>query len=86
MINADTGNIFLEKDKCSNAKINKNMFSNFQISEKNLISLSKGSINHNQILKKFVLNNKFVSLEMLNTNLKDLGKDIKKFKKIISKI
>ncbi len=50
LINADTGNIFLEKDKC-NIKKNLKFIENVQISEKNLISISKGKINHKKILK-----------------------------------
>ena len=86
LINADTGNIFLEKDKCVSAKKHYKMFGNFQIAEKNLISLSKGKINHIKILKKFKIRNKFISLEMLNSDFKLISKDISKFRKIVSKI
>ena len=78
LINADTGNIFLEKDNCR-IGINKKFIANIQISEKNLISISKGYINHKRILKKIYKNNIIISLEMLNTNLRDLNTDLEKF-------
>ena len=73
LINADTGNIFLEKDNCR-IGIDKKFIANIQISEKNLISISKGYINHKKILKKIYKNNIITSLEMLNTNLGDLSR------------
>ena len=85
LINADTGNIFLEKDNC-NIGINKKLIANIQISEKNLISISKGHINHNKILRKLYKKNIIISLEMLNTNLKDLNKDLEKFISINSNL
>ena len=78
LINADTGNIFLEKDNCR-IGIDKKFIANIQISEKNLISISKGYINHKKILKKIYKNNIITSLEMLNTNLRDLNADLEKF-------
>jgi sugar phosphate isomerase/epimerase len=86
LINVDTGNIFLEKDNCLSAKHNQNLFANFQISEKNLTNLSKSKINHFKILKKFKIKNKFISLEMLNTDIQNLHQEILLFKKIVTKI
>ena len=86
LINVDTGNIFLENDNCLGAKNNRNLFANFQISEKNLTSISKTKINHVKILKKFKTKKKFISLEMLNINIFNLKDDIIKFKQIVSKI
>jgi hypothetical protein len=86
LINVDTGNIFLENDNCLWAKKNRNLFANFQLSEKNLTSLSKSKINHVSILKKFKIKNKFISLEMLNTDIQNLYRDIWLFKKIVSEI
>lgn len=85
LINADTGNIFLEKDKCAEVYKNYKLFGNFQISEKNLVSLSDGNINHLKILKKFKIKKNFISLEMLNIDHSTLKKNITKFKGIISK-
>ena len=86
LINVDTGNIFLENDNCLGAKHNRNLFENFQISEKNLTSISKTKINHVKILKKFKIKKKFISLEMLNVNIFNIKDDIIKLKQIVSKI
>ena len=86
LINADTGNIFLEKDRCAAVKKNANLIANFQLSEKKLLSLSKGKINHLKILRNFTIKDQFISLEMLNTNFFELRNNVIKFKKILSKV
>lgn len=83
LINADTGNIFLEDDDLSQVRKFKNLFANFQVSEKNLISLSEGNINHEKILSNFKINNQIISLEALNLKLDKIEENINYFKNII---
>ena len=83
-INFDTGNALLEKDKIKILTKHQIYFKNFQISEKNLSSLKKDTKRHKELLKKFNIKKKFISLEVLNVNLKDLEKDINLFKSITS--
>lgn len=85
LINADTGNYSLEKDTYVKDK-DLYLFENYQISEKNLINLSKGKINHAKILKKIYNQNKLISLEMSNIDIGLLENDINKFQNIISSI
>ena len=84
-INIDTGNANLEKDKINFDPKDQLYVKNIQISEKNLKGLSKKINKHKAILKKLELNNKFISLEMLNLDINKLDKNIKKFK-LITKI
>ena len=86
LINADTGNINLEKENLSNLTLNKNHFRNFQISEKNLIPISRGSTPHVKILKNFDTTKRHISLEMLNVDIKNLKKEVIKFKNMIKKL
>ena len=81
-INFDTGNAFLENDKTKISKINYKYFKNFQISEKNLLGLKKDINKHKKLLRKFNIKKKFVSLETLNLNFKEIEKNIKLFKSI----
>ena len=83
LINADTGNIFLEDDDLSKVREFKNLFANFQLSEKNLISLLEGYIDHDKILRNFEINNQVVSLEILNLELKEIEENIDFFKSIL---
>ena len=69
-----------------NFKKQKNFFGNFQISEKDLVSLSKGNVNHEKILGHFDLSEKVISLEMNNIKIINLKNEIKIFKNLISKI
>lgn len=85
-INFDTGNALLENDKVKVKKIEKKYFKNFQISEKNLKQLKKNYKRHLKLLKKLDLENKFLSLEMLNVDLHNIKKNLKKFKLIANKI
>ena len=85
-INLDTGNFLLENDKIFLNKSDKKYFKNFQVSEKNLTVLSNNTIKHKKILKKFNLNNKFISLEMLNIDIRKLNTNIKKLKIITKNI
>ena len=86
LINADTGNISLEEKKFLNYKKQKKYFGNFQISEKNLVSLTKGKVNHVKILNCFDVKNKIISLEMNKIDINIFQSQIKKFKKIIKNI
>ena len=86
LINADTGNISLENKRLVNLKKKKNLFGNFQVSEKNLICLTKGRINHKKILNQFDLSKKIISLEMKNININKIRSEIKKFKNIMNEI
>ena len=61
----------------------KNLFANFQLSEKNLISLLEGYIDHDKILRNFEINNQVVSLEILNLELKEIEENIDFFKSIL---
>jgi sugar phosphate isomerase/epimerase len=81
-INFDTGNALLEKDKMKILKKHQKYFKNFQVSEKDLLSLKKDTKRHKQLLRKFDIKKQFISLETLNVNLKDLKKDITLFKSI----
>jgi len=83
-INFDTGNALLEKDKMKILTKDQKYFKNFQVSEKNLLSLKKDTKRHKQLLRKFDIKKQFISLETLNVNLKDLEKDITLFKSITS--
>ncbi len=85
-INLDTGNALLENDQTKIHKKDKIYFKNFQISEKNLSNLSNNKEKHKKILRKFSLNNKFISLEMLNLDIRKLDANIKKFKIITKNI
>lgn len=85
-INADTGNINLENKKLVDFKKNKNLFGNFQISEKNLVRLSIGNVNHKKILGNFDLSKKIISLEMNNIKISNLKNELKKFKNLMYKI
>tara|TARA_B110000858_G_C17803863_1_gene476807 strand:+ start:3575 stop:4381 length:807 start_codon:yes stop_codon:yes gene_type:complete len=82
LINADTGNYSLEKDTYIKDR-DLHLFENYQISEKNLINLSKGKINHAKILQKIYNQKKLISLEMSNIDIRLLEKDINKFQNII---
>ena len=84
-INADTGNYSLEKDTYVKDR-DSYLFENYQISEKNLINLSKGKINHAKILQKIYNQKKLISLEMSNIDIRLLEKDINKFQNIILSI
>ena len=84
-INIDTGNANLEKDRINFKSKDQLYVKNIQISEKDLKGLSDNTSKHKVILKKLDLNNKFISLEMLNLDINKLEKNIKKFK-FISKI
>ena len=86
LINADTGNISLENKRLVNFRKQKKFFGNFQISEKDLVSLSKGNVNHEKILGHFDLSEKVISLEMNNIKIINLRNEIKIFKNLISKI
>ena len=81
-INFDTGNAFLEKDNIKITKNNKKYFKNFQVSEKNLVSLNKNIKKHKRLLQKFDIKSQFISLEILNLNLKKLKRNIILFKSI----
>ena len=83
-INFDTGNSILENEKINIFKNDLKYFRNFQISEKNLQQLSSNPKIHINILKKFKLDNRYLSLEMLNIDLNKIQKNIKKLK-LISK-
>ena len=85
LINADTGNYSLEKDTYVKDR-DSYLFENYQISEKNLINLSKGKINHAKILQKIYNQKKLISLEMSNIDIRLLEKDINKFQNIILSI
>jgi len=85
-INLDTGNALLENDKILINKRDKQYFKNFQISEKNLLGLSSNKEKHKKILRKFILKNNFISLEMLNIDINKLDNNIKKFKIITKNI
>ena len=76
----------MENDKILINKRDKKYFKNFQISEKNLLGLSNNMEKHKKILRKFILKNKFISLEMLNIDINKLDKNIKKFKIITKNI
>ena len=82
-INIDTGNANLEKDKINLTPKDQFYVKNIQVSEKNLKGLSNKTTKHKLILKMLNLNNKFISLEMLNININKLDTNIKKFKNII---
>ena len=84
-INIDTGNANLEKDKINFKSKDQLYVKNIQISEKDLKGLSDNISKHKVILKKLDLNNKFISLEMLDLDINKLEKNIKKFK-FVSKI
>ena len=84
-INFDTGNALLEKDYVKINKFDQKYFKNFQISEKNLKEI-KNHKKHVSLLKKFNLENKYLSLEMLNIDLNKIRKNLKKFKLIASNI
>ena len=84
-INFDTGNALLEKDYVKVNKFDQKYFKNFQISEKNLKEI-KNHKKHVSLLKKFNLENKYLSLEMLNIDLNKIRKNLKKFKLIASNI
>ena len=83
-INFDTGNSILENERINIFKNDLKYFRNFQISEKKLQQLSNNLKIHMAILKKFKLDNRYLSLEMLNIDLSKIKKNIKKFK-LISK-
>ena len=83
-INFDTGNSILENEKINIFKNDLKYFRNFQISEKKLQQLSSTPKIHINILKKFKLDNRYLSLEMLNIDLNKIQKNIKKLK-LISK-
>ena len=83
-VNFDTGNALLENDKIKILTKHQIYFKNFQISEKNLLSLKKDTKRHKELLGKFDIKKKFISLEILNVNLTNLKKDINLFKSITS--
>ena len=76
----------MENDKILINKRDKQYFKNFQISEKNLLGLSSNKEKHKKILRKFILKNNFISLEMLNIDINKLDNNIKKFKIITKNI
>lgn len=86
LINADTGNISLEEKKLLNFKKQSKYFGNYQISEKDLISLTDGKVKHAKILKGFDVKNKIISLEMNQIDINKLKSEIKKFKKIVKNV
>ena len=86
LINVDTGNISLEEKKLLNFKKQSKYFGNYQISEKDLISLTDGKVKHVKILKGFDVKNKIISLEMNKIDINNLKLDIKKFKKIVKNL
>ena len=85
-INLDTGNALLENDKIIISNSDKKYFKNFQVSEKNLGEISSNFTKHKNILKKFKLSKRYISLELLNIKLNKLKKNIKKFKLITNSI
>lgn len=85
LINADTGNISLENKKLVNFKKKGNLFGNFQVSEKDLVGLSKGNVDHQKILSKFETLKKIISLEMNNIKINNLRTEVKIFKRLIFK-
>jgi len=85
-INFDTGNALLERDYAKVSKNDLRYFKNFQVSEKNLGALKKDFKKHIKLLKKHQLNNKYLSLEMVNIDIDQIQKNIKKFKIIASNI
>lgn len=85
-INLDTGNANLEKDNLNFVKKDQIYFKNIQVSEKNLVGLSNNIKKHKKILKKFNLKKMFISLEMLNLDIRKLNNNIKKFKIITKNI
>ena len=58
----------------------------FQISEKKLAELSTNLMKHTKLLKNHKLDKKYLSLEMLNVDIKSIKKNIKIFKTIANKI
>tara|TARA_A100001388_G_C28720869_1_gene476276 strand:- start:442 stop:1251 length:810 start_codon:yes stop_codon:yes gene_type:complete len=86
LINVDTGNVSLEKEKLNNYFNQRNFFANFQISAKNLGDIRYSKFDHLSILRKFNLKNKVISLEMRDQKLSNLKSQIKFFKKIINKL
>jgi sugar phosphate isomerase/epimerase len=85
-INYDTGNAVLENDLIKIQKENLRYFKNFQISEKKLTELSTNLMKHIKLLKNHKLDRKYLSLEMLNVDIKKIKKNIKIFKTIANKI
>ena len=86
LINVDTGNISLEREKLINYKKKNKYFKNFQISEKNLADIRRSKFDHVKILKKFNISNKIISLEMKDQKISNLKSQIKKFKAIVNNV